>query len=623
MRSLDDLVPEGWCLGTEGQNYVVYLPSGGNATLDLKDTLAYSVRWYNPRQGGGLRMGSDTLVSGKGPVSLGAPPDSEGEDWVVLVKRDHGVNIPPRAVIRADTLNGTAPLTIRFDGSASTDDDTIVHWFWDFGDGDTLSGRVVDHSYEEAGTFKVCLVVTDRTGALGVACETVEVSGEIPSPCGEYLELFARDFPYQGSGFYLDTYTDYELLAIQPGSDPVTASVSTGFPGASCLYDLVFHGIGESDGASSFRIYAGDRLLGSATMPLSTQGWEEGEDYNLLVENVSLFTGDEIRVEGTTASADGAEWSRARWLKIEFIPGDFIPDYLEEQGMVIIEAESLSLKESWNTSTSRSSYTGEGYIYWNGSEYFNNTSHGRISTRVHISHPGIYRFDWWVGIGYGSSGTEHNDTWLKIEADDFYGYRTNGDSYVHPKPLCQEPGSYDCPNGSSLDGYFKIYGGPLNGWIWKAVTSDNEDHNIYAKFDREGVYSIHIAARSSHHCIDRMVIYNVGMVSETAARNLGHAETVNPVFTPVEPVSSGIQTQGDHLHFSLYPNPANSRVYFKGVERAESIRLMDMAGRILDSLDGSEAKSGMDVSFLEKGMYLVVMGRQDGSLQSRKLLIEN
>lgn len=76
-----------YCLAKPGAVYVVYLPSGGSADLDLGDgAKAYTVAWYNPRAGGELQNGSVREVKGPGKVSLGNPPAEATEDWVVLIR---------------------------------------------------------------------------------------------------------------------------------------------------------------------------------------------------------------------------------------------------------------------------------------------------------------------------------------------------------------------------------------------------------------------------------------------------------------------------------------------------------------------------------------------------------
>ena len=71
-----------------GEIYVVYLPHGSSADLDLRSASGrFTVSWFDPRQGGALRQGSVTSVAGGSVVALGQPPSRSDEDWAVLIRR--------------------------------------------------------------------------------------------------------------------------------------------------------------------------------------------------------------------------------------------------------------------------------------------------------------------------------------------------------------------------------------------------------------------------------------------------------------------------------------------------------------------------------------------------------
>lgn len=71
-----------------GEVYLVYLPNGGTAMLDLgEDRGGYLVRWFNPRAGGDLQQGSSNQVQGPGKVSLGNPPRDAGDDWLIVIRK--------------------------------------------------------------------------------------------------------------------------------------------------------------------------------------------------------------------------------------------------------------------------------------------------------------------------------------------------------------------------------------------------------------------------------------------------------------------------------------------------------------------------------------------------------
>jgi regulation of enolase protein 1 (concanavalin A-like superfamily) len=77
---------KGYCLAKAGAHYVIYLPSGGSKNLNLNSVSgSYSVKWYDPRNGGGLQNGTVTTVNGGGNRSIGNAPSSTGSDWVVYV----------------------------------------------------------------------------------------------------------------------------------------------------------------------------------------------------------------------------------------------------------------------------------------------------------------------------------------------------------------------------------------------------------------------------------------------------------------------------------------------------------------------------------------------------------
>ena len=85
------------CLAKIGDTYLVHLRSGGTHTLDLSGgTGTFTVKWFNPRSGGPLIPAAD--VTGGGVISLGTPPASPAEDWIVLVESinsSSGTNAPP------------------------------------------------------------------------------------------------------------------------------------------------------------------------------------------------------------------------------------------------------------------------------------------------------------------------------------------------------------------------------------------------------------------------------------------------------------------------------------------------------------------------------------------------
>ena len=70
---------------------------------------------------------------------------------------------------------------ITFDATLSYDPDgTIVDYFWDFGDGATANGKIVNHAYFDNGTYTVMLVVTDDDGANASSMSTKGILNRPP-----------------------------------------------------------------------------------------------------------------------------------------------------------------------------------------------------------------------------------------------------------------------------------------------------------------------------------------------------------------------------------------------------------------------------------------------------------
>lgn len=134
--------------------------------------------------------------------------------WTNGIKRiRYGVtaNQPPRAVASADKTYGPGPLTVQFDGGASTDPEGFpLTYRWDFGDGSATSTQTnTSHTFNApAGfptPFTVTLTVTDRSNATAQA--TLLISANNTPPTVTILS------PADGTRYPMSTETPYALSA--------------------------------------------------------------------------------------------------------------------------------------------------------------------------------------------------------------------------------------------------------------------------------------------------------------------------------------------------------------------------------------------------------------------------
>lgn len=91
MKPNDNLAigEDNWAIANEGKTYLIYLKQGGEARVDLSKVSdqEFEVKWFNPRTGEDLIDGTpNVIIGGAEEVSLGVPPHTEGEDWIVLLK---------------------------------------------------------------------------------------------------------------------------------------------------------------------------------------------------------------------------------------------------------------------------------------------------------------------------------------------------------------------------------------------------------------------------------------------------------------------------------------------------------------------------------------------------------
>jgi heat shock protein HslJ len=143
-----------------------------NATQSLCDTpagvmeqegayfaaLAVAQSFTHDLDGGTLVINTDLgalVYSSQGPEAVQPLPPTDTPEAVQP--------LPLAAIINAPT-EGLVDQPIPFDGSASTPQDSIASYAWDFGDGMNAEGAIVEHAFSATGVYTVTLTVTDGGG---------------------------------------------------------------------------------------------------------------------------------------------------------------------------------------------------------------------------------------------------------------------------------------------------------------------------------------------------------------------------------------------------------------------------------------------------------------------------
>jgi PKD repeat protein len=157
----------------------------GSTSANSAAVVHYAWSFGDGTTGAGAAVAHSFTAAGTYTTTL-TVTDSQGltataSTPVVVTAPVATTNKAPVAAATATPTSGTAPLTVQFDASASTDSDgSIASYLWKFGDGSTATGKTASHTYTTAADYAATLVVTDNRGATG----TTSVAIKAADPAG-------------------------------------------------------------------------------------------------------------------------------------------------------------------------------------------------------------------------------------------------------------------------------------------------------------------------------------------------------------------------------------------------------------------------------------------------------
>lgn len=274
------------------------------------------------------------------------------------------------------------------------------------------------------------------------------------------------------------------------------------------------------DGAISYELDVATDV--TFTQMLSNYSAFSVEDTSFTVSELEPSTTYYIRIRA--AFVDGVLSENSNIQEVTTLEAKASKDlseyvFQESGGIVKAEFENAVFTNDWELKTFLEGATGEGYMVWNGADFFSRPIVGRTTFSIKITTAGTYRFLWHSAYTIGDNGTEHNDTWLRFsDAEDYYA--SKGDGKVYPKGVGKTPN----PEGASADGWFKIYrSGNDKGFKWQARTYDRDPHQIYVTFDQAKVYKMEVSGRSNGHAVDKFLLH-LDTINEADAINADFSE---------------------------------------------------------------------------------------------------
>lgn len=188
--------------------------------------------------------------------------------------------------------------------------------------------------------------------------------------------------------------------------------------------------------------------------------------------------------------------------------------FIEKEGVVVMEVESMPAQGGWTESTEIDGYRGDSYYVWTGPDHFKKDSagNGAIKYTFRITTPGNYQMRWRNRITIGESNTEHNDSWVRL---------ATGQDIVDEEPL---------------SGWTKVYTNNRTNWVWDARTVDHVGNPI-RQYYSSGDHTLEISGRSAGHAIDRIVLFKYDEINYTTSKfnSYQESDTTTEPYTGPDP----------------------------------------------------------------------------------------
>jgi hypothetical protein len=470
----------------------------------------------------------------------------------------------------------------------------------DYGDGSPISTSLT-HLYDSAGTYNVCLTVTDSafSGCTQTVCKQIIFTNDTSTYCHISNEQF-NAIAIQNADTLVGEFTfsadNYDSYIIDYGDgSPVSTQLSHRYNAIGSYFVCIK--ISNSHFANCFKTICKQVTFveDSTTLCDEITCMVPGDaDHDLIVNNFDVLaiglsynrTGN-IRPNATTEYTlqPSPDWSTTHYYgyndKFADCDGDGIiraadatvisQNYIETEQNIFHHGNNPSdslpvIKLSFDTLPNA-------IVNGNcvGAQLTGNINVGSATQTVDSAY----------GIAFSVNYPFENDSCFSVQID-------------------VEPNSWFQTNNHVLLFYKNIP--QYNRVDVTIVRTDGETRSGNGKVGQvklitEGdVFGIHKGSGS--------VQYDFSVTNVVAINNIGKRIGMSGSETTVNFITLGTkQNKVDGLKF--YPNPTSGKIYINAKETIESIKIIDTQGRTINELSLNKNDVQLDISAVENGMYIL------------------
>ena len=156
-------------------------------------------------------LSNGVLEDGSYIVRVNIKDNADNENNTILNPKIFVDTKKPVVFFNQTNKTGNEEVTIKFNGTLSTDENGIISFFWQFGDGATSTLSKPNKTYADNGVFSVNLTITDPASNINSTVNSVTVTNNAPT-----INSFTNDGPINEGNFINITITATDVAADLP-----------------------------------------------------------------------------------------------------------------------------------------------------------------------------------------------------------------------------------------------------------------------------------------------------------------------------------------------------------------------------------------------------------------------